>query len=176
MASDPSGGVGALRSVGSHLLRQPRGLAWLAPVLWMAVLWWSSSRPAGVDLGRGMALSFGWNLAHAPAFGLLALLLVPLAPRDSGWARLGPRELAWILALSVGYGAIDEWHQAHVPGRHSSPLDVATDAVGVGCVLWISAYLGREDAREGTLRRRLALCLGLCLAAAGVATFLSGSG
>lgn len=123
-----------------------------------------------------MALSFGWNLAHAPAFGLLALFLIPLAPREAGWARLGLRELAWILALGVGYGAIDEWHQAHVPGRHATVLDVATDAVGVVCVLWISVYLGREDAREDVLRRRLALCLGLCLASAGVTTFLLGGG
>ena len=151
-------------------------MAWLAPVLWMAVLWWSSSRPVAVNLDMGVALSFGWNLAHAPAYGLLALFLIPLVPRESGWARLSLRDLAWILGLGVGYGAIDEWHQAHVPGRHASVLDVATDAVGVACVLWISVYLGGEDVREGALRWRLALCLGLCLAAAGVTTFLSGRG
>lgn len=37
------------------------------------------------------------------------------------------------LALAVLYAVSDEIHQAFVPGRAGSPLDVAIDAVGVAC-------------------------------------------
>jgi len=138
----------------------------------MAVIWWASARTTLPGAGRGPAWTFGWNLAHAPTFGLLALLLLPLAPRADGWVRLGPRQWAWLSLVAVGYGVVDEWHQAHVPGRHPSFLDVVTDAVGVGCVLWIATYLGRPAVAEGGLRRRLAAGLGLCLTVAASATFL----
>ena len=45
-----------------------------------------------------------------------------------------------VLAFALGalYAVSDEVHQALVPGRMGSPLDVAIDAVGVMCgvVLW----------------------------------------
>ena len=169
-------GTRALRRVGLILLRQPRGLAWVAPALWMGLLWWSSSRPSDPDSDSGPVFSFIWNLGHAPAWGLLALFLLPLLPRAGGWIRLGMGEVAWILLLAVGYGVADELHQAQIIGRHASGLDVVTDLVGAGSVLWVVALLGRERPSEATLRLRLLLCLGLCLAAAGASTFLSGSG
>ena len=67
---------------------------------------------------------------------------------------------------------VDEWHQSHVPGRDASALDVLTDVTGVACVVWIVAFLGREDATERGLRARFALGLGLCLVAALASTFL----
>jgi len=172
MTPEVGGLLGLLRRAGRGLLRQPRRVAWLAPAGWMLLIWWLSSRPAVPDPSRGQAWSFGWNLAHAPAFGLLTLLLLPVAPRTEGWARLGRRELLCIGLVAIGYGAVDEWHQVGVHGRHGSVLDVITDAVGVLCVLWTAAYVGRAGAREGGLRLRLAAGLGLCLAAAGSTTFL----
>lgn len=172
MAHESGGLVGALRRVGRGLLAQPRRVAWIAPGAWMAFVWWLSSRPTQPDSGRGQAWTFACNLVHAPIFGLLTLLLLPLAPRTEGWARLGAREWAWIGLVAVGYGAVDEWHQASVPGRHTSVFDVMTDAVGVGCMLWIAAYVGCTDVAEGGLRLRVAVGLGLCLAAAASTTFL----
>jgi len=172
MVADGGPWLRGLREAGRSLLQQPRAASWIAPAAWMGLLWWSSARPAEPDPGRGVALSFGWNLAHAPAFGVLALLLLPLAPRVGGWACLGARELVSFALVAVGYGVIDEWHQSRVPGRHASAYDVITDAVGVLCVLWIAAYVGREEAHEAGVRRRLLLGFALCLTAAAGTTFL----
>ena len=166
-ASGPA--LRSLRACGRALLRLPRPVACLLPLAWAG---WSSSRSPAPDLARHQALSVTWNLAHAPAFGLLCLFLLPLAPRAGGWIRLGVAQRWCLGGLAALYGAVDEWHQSFVPGREPSVFDVVTDAVGVGCVLWITVYLGQADASEGGLRRRLAAGLGLCLAAALSSTFL----
>ena len=99
---------------------------WLPVVLWAALIFAFSSVP---DLGTGLG---GWDLAlrkiaHAAEYAVLGALLAR--------ALSNPR-----LAVLVGvlYAASDEVHQAFVPGRLGSPIDVAIDAVGVvaGVVLW----------------------------------------
>ena len=161
----------ALRAAGRALLRQPRALAWVLPLAWAGLIWWLSSQQSLLGAQRGRALVYWGNLAHATVFGLLALLLLPLVPRAGGWVLLGARELAAIFAATFLYGALDEWHQSRVPGRDASWLDLVTDAVGAACVLWVAAYLTREEASEGGLRRRLLGGLALCAAAAGLSTF-----
>jgi hypothetical protein len=168
--------TGGLRGLGRLLLGQPRALAWIPPAAWAGLIWWLSSRPAQLDEARGQGWALLWNMAHAPAFGVLALLLLPLAPRRGNWVRLGRLELGLIGGLALAYGLLDEWHQSRVPGRDASLLDVLTDAVGAACVLWVAGYLAREDAGEGGLAGRLVAGLGLCFAAAWLATFGFGFG
>jgi VanZ family protein len=81
------------------------------------------------DLGTGLG---GWDLAlrklaHLAEYAVLGALLVRATGR-SGLA----------FALGTLYAASDEIHQAFVPGRMGSPVDVAIDAIGVvsGVVLW----------------------------------------
>jgi hypothetical protein len=107
--------------------RMPRPIAAAATLAWMASIFWLSSDrrdllPPG-PLGR-----FGGNAAHAPIFGLLALL----AARATGSTALG-------VAVAVGYGVADEWHQSFVPGRTPSAFDLGTDAVGAAVALWLVA-------------------------------------
>ena len=99
---------------------------WLPVAAWAALIFALSSVP---DLGTGLG---GWDLvlrklAHTAEYAVLGALLVR-AIRNP------------VVAFSVGtlYAVSDEAHQALVPGRMGSPLDVAIDAVGVGCgiVLW----------------------------------------
>jgi len=99
---------------------------WLPVAAWAALIFALSSIP---DLGTGLG---GWDvvlrkLAHAAEFGVLGALLVR--------AMRSP-----VLAFALGtlYAVSDEVHQALVPGRMGSPVDVAIDAVGVACgvVLW----------------------------------------
>ena len=106
---------------------------WLPVVAWAAMIFTLSSVP---DLGTGLG---GWDLvlrklAHAAEFAVLGALLA----RATGRGGLA-------LAIGVLYAVSDEVHQAFVPGRLGSPLDVAIDAVGVaaGILLWQSARARR---------------------------------
>jgi VanZ family protein len=99
---------------------------WLPVVAWAGLIFALSSVP---DLGTGLG---GWDLAlrkvaHAGEYAVLGALLVR-ALRRPGSA----------VALGVLYAVSDEVHQALVPGRMGSPLDVAIDAAGVvlGVLLW----------------------------------------
>jgi hypothetical protein len=121
----PSAGLWGVR-LPSRFVAASRVLsAWLPVVAWAALIFTLSSVP---DLGTGLG---GWDLllrklAHAAEYAVLAVLL---------WRAL---ENAWAAFwLASAYAVTDEIHQAFVPGRHASPLDVAVDAAGaaVGLLL-----------------------------------------
>lgn len=104
----------------------PRARLWLPVVAWAALIFAFSSVP---DLTTGLG---GWDLvlrklAHAAEYAVLGALLV----RATGSAGLA-------FGLGALYAVSDEVHQAFVPGRLGSPLDVALDAAGVlvGIVVW----------------------------------------
>jgi len=107
-------------------------LYWLPPVLYLALIFTLSGMshppiPAAVDQ----------NLLHYPEFAVLAALLVRALAGDRrgfpGWGVL----LAALVFSSV-WGALDELHQAFVPGRVPDPLDWWHDTVGAvaGAGLW----------------------------------------
>ena len=114
---------------------QPRGVRhrasgslrlWLPVVAWGALIFGLSSIS---DLGTGLG---GWDLAlrkvaHGAEYAVLGALLV----RATGQPRIA-------FALGAFYAVTDEVHQAFVPGRMGSPIDVGIDVVGVavGIVLW----------------------------------------
>jgi VanZ family protein len=100
--------------------------AWIPVAAWAALIFALSSVP---DLGTGLG---AWDLllrklAHAAEYAVLGILLLR-ATRRPGLA----------IGLGVLYALSDEVHQALVPGRQGSPLDVVIDSVGVVCgvVLW----------------------------------------
>ena len=168
-----------VRRAGSLLVALPRTAGVVLAAGWMAFSWWLSSGPRGPQDG-GVWWAFAANLAHAPLFGILALCwIVALPRRELGselgangrrWARLGPIEMAVVLALALAWGLTDEWHQAGVDGRVASWTDLVTDAVGASAVLVVAAYAGRDDASARGLLARLGLGLVACAAAAAVAT------
>jgi VanZ family protein len=99
---------------------------WLPVVAWAALIFALSSVP---DLGTGLG---GWDLvlrklAHAAEYAVLGALLVRATARPPT-----------ALALGALYAVSDEVHQAFVPGRTGSPLDVTLDILGVvaGIALW----------------------------------------
>jgi VanZ family protein len=111
-----------------------------APLAVMAVLWWLSATP---DLGTGLE---DWDLVlrklgHAGAYATLALAWL--------WA-LGLRRAGLALALTIAYAVVDELHQATVPTRNGSPLDVAIDAAGG----LLGLLLARRRAAARALRPR----------------------
>lgn len=170
-------GVGILRAAGRALLWPPRALAALLPLAWAGLLWRFSSVSDDVDLELSLPewlLSIVHDLAHPAAFGLLALLLVPLLPRrgtgEARWVAWSRSRGGVLFAVVLAYGLVDEWHQSLVPGRVASLLDVLSDVVGAGAVLAVVAYLSRPDANGRGLALRLGLGLGASLAAAAVSS------
>lgn len=103
-------------------------LRWCGPALCMALLWWLSSRqPAPAE--RNVVRSLLHNSAHFAAYAGLAgsfWLALSRAPHQASSPWLTTR--AWLFATA--YGIVDEVHQSFVPGRASSVIDLATDAIG----------------------------------------------
>ncbi len=159
------------------LLSTPRALAWLPPLAWASFIFYlSSGRLDGPDLG--VFGGFLTNLAHPGAFGVFALLLVPLArraahPRGGKWTGLTPEGALWVFVGAVIYGFTDELHQATVAGRDASVFDLLADAVGAFFVVLVVRYLGRRDATEKGLRHRLLLGLLASVGAAAISTVYS---
>lgn len=90
---------------------------------------------------------------HGLEFAGLAFLTVRLLhPIPYRRPLTGP--FVWAFFLTLGYAALDEWHQRFVPGRDSSLLDLTADAVGitVGLLAYRWLYFTRgSEARNQTL-------------------------
>lgn len=156
--------VHGLRRAGRGLLALPAPLVWASIVAWMGAIWLLSSRHGSAQTSSGLYAVFA-NMAHAPIFGLLGLMIAAVLLRSAagaGWPAVGLRRGASVLAGVGIYAVIDEWHQSFVPGRSSSAMDVLTDLLGAGCVLWIVAYLGRGEASELGLGVRLLAGIAAC--------------
>jgi VanZ family protein len=100
---------------------------WLPVVAWAAVIFTLSSIPH-LSSGLGTWDTVLRKCAHVTEYAILGALTL----------RALGRELPAFLA-AVAYAASDELHQHFVRGRHSSPVDVAIDAVGIaiGLLAWV---------------------------------------
>lgn len=80
------------------------------------------------------------KLVHLGLYSVLGATLAWAGARGRG------RSAVTLLLAGAGYGALDEWHQALVPGRDPSLGDWIADAVGVVLgFLLLRFYLGRPD-------------------------------
>ena len=100
---------------------------WLPVFVWAAVIFAFSSIPS-LSSGLGTWDTVLRKGAHIAEYAILGALL---------YRALGREALA--LAAGIAYAATDELHQRFVHGRHSSPVDVAIDAVGLalGMLVWL---------------------------------------
>ena len=169
--------VRGLRGIGLGLLALPRSLVVVLCLAWMGMIWFLSSHSIASPGGGGGLWQLLANTAHAPLFGVIALLLCAVLVRreEDGTWRLGAREVLFVVAVVTAYGALDEWHQSMTPGRHPSAFDVLTDLVGAGCVVWIVALLGRDRVGEAALLGRLVAGVGLCFASGLLSAVVAGS-
>ena len=88
----------------------------------------------GDDIGRIHTLIR--KLGHVSEYLILALLVLRTLSRETG-GRLSPRRLALGLLITALYAVSDELHQAFVPGRTASIVDVWIDVLGGACgALW----------------------------------------
>lgn len=105
-------------------VRRSQPLWWLPALGIMAAIWWLSS---GSDTpGPPLRHPLDWA-AHFTAYFALAYAL--------GRAT-GRRE--WALVLAAWFGALDEVHQAFVPGRDAGVTDWLFDLAGSGLGGWLA--------------------------------------
>ncbi len=161
-------------ALGRLLLRLPRAAAIAIVLGWLVAIYALSARSSTGGSEGPSWMGFVLNLGHAPLFGLLALWLTLLLPREGGWPRLGRAEFGWVLAAVLAYAVSDELHQVSVPGRSAQVLDVVTDVVGAGATLAVIECLAsrRSGALAPDFWLRIALGLVACAVAAAAATFL----
>ena len=113
-----------------------RWLSLWAPVFGFMALIWLLSGQSDVPAAEYVSD----KLLHVVGYGVFGLLCLRACHGGLGKLRRGPA-LAAIL-FGVGYAAVDEMHQAWVPGRFSSLGDWGADVVGVGLAVLLVAALG----------------------------------
>lgn len=147
----------------------------LAALLWMAVIWWFSAKPAEVSTetshraGRAVAGLFvpgfeSWpeeeqlklvesidhpvrKAAHATEYAVLGILL-------SAGAGFYVRRRRWLAGWGGGalYAVSDEIHQYFVPGRSCQVSDMVLDSAGVlagVAAVWAVWRLLRPQRKDG---------------------------
>ena len=97
---------------------------WIAAAVFAGLIWWTCTRPIAMpsDLPDDTD-----KLVHAWSWAILTVLLA-MGGRSQRW----PRWLAigGAVAVAIGFGALVECYQGHVPGRDSSLADLIADAIG----------------------------------------------
>jgi VanZ family protein len=97
---------------------------WGPVVLYMGLIFWSSSR------ARPDVLSATPDyVLHGTAYAVLAILSVRALAKRLFSGLLRAHVLGGV-AIAFCYGISDEFHQLHVPGRDGSLSDIAADLVG----------------------------------------------
>jgi VanZ family protein len=96
---------------------QPWWFRWFPALLLMLVIFLLSARPSD-----GLPDFGSWDYAVKKGGHMLEYGMLALAFQHGLGPRAVRRRTAW--AMAVGYAITDELHQAFVPGRHPSPVDV----------------------------------------------------
>lgn len=121
-----------------------RLVAWIPAILWMALLFYLSSRSTLPSLPKP-----GWDVllkkgGHFAAYGILAALYLRALTWDAPLTR-GHWWLAW--GLTALYAVSDEVHQSFVPGRNAAVTDWLIDVTGAAITLTLLRWrLARRSA------------------------------
>ncbi len=119
-------------------------LHWAPMIVWGALIYTSSGSSANTGPATPHMFmfllvpdSYSFDLAefrfHMGAFAVLAVLAYRVLAVHLRWRR------RWLVAaaaaVAAGYGALDELHQAFVPGRTASSIDLGYDFLGTALAL-----------------------------------------
>jgi VanZ family protein len=113
---------------------------------YMLVIWAASSIPMQLDFAR---VPFRDKGVHFLEYGMLGALLAHGLRATLTQARLTTMFVLAALATTF-WGAIDEIHQAYVPGRVSDVHDLMADALGAAA--GAAVYLFVRQRRERLTR------------------------
>lgn len=115
-------------------------LAWLPPLAYAALIFVVSHHPVPERIQSILP----WDkLIHFVEYFILGFLVQRALGRES------LPFLALAIALSAGYGALDEFHQSFIPGRFASAGDIVADAVGAMAGA-VAAYHFYKKKKKGT--------------------------
>lgn len=89
------------------------------------------------------------NALHVPLYGLLQWLWLRALVKP---ARPLAAAIALATSITVGYGCLDELHQALVPGRYASMQDVFLNGLGVALGTGYFFYLSVRSERSRVRR------------------------
>lgn len=121
------------------------------PWAYMAVIWYLSSRPSDAVVrlgGHDQVIKEGLHLVE---FGILyALWMLAFATRG----RLKRGDVAAAMAIAIAYGFIDELHQAFVPWRSATLIDLIKDIAGVLVFAAVQRFWPGQCRRGGRSERR----------------------
>lgn len=115
-------------------------IRWAAVVAWMALIFVLSAQSQLPDLTGGRLPEAQSVLGHFTVYLVLAWLW-RRALAGAGVARPG----RWAFVLTLLYALTDEFHQAFVPQRLPSILDLVTDAAGVAVALGCRRVVRRRS-------------------------------
>ncbi|MCS7209922.1 MAG: VanZ family protein [Fimbriimonadales bacterium] len=145
-------------------------LRWLPAVLWVGMLllifYFSSQAGSPENSARWLEAFLRWlapdlaarltseqllmlnfvlrKTGHATGYFVLTLLGYGAFRVSFGQARIVA--LRWAVATSLLRAVIDEIHQAFVPGRTGTIVDVGIDAVGIALAMWLVRCRWRRTA------------------------------
>ncbi len=107
----------------------------------MLLIFWLSSFPAPERI-KDLPIIYEIKPVHIVEYGLMSFLFwFALAKTTS----LKPGEVAFLaIMLTILYGAIDELHQAFVPFRTGSNIDIIADGAGAGIVQGAILFFSRK--------------------------------
>ena len=123
--------------------RLNRGIALSIAIAVVGLLFYLGSKPIAV----GLFLPPWDKLAHLVVFSAVTALL---------WIALGGRLPLSIIGLMACIGALDEWHQAGLPGRSADYSDWLTDVAAAALVIFVLHVWRKQKApREDQGRQQI---------------------
>jgi VanZ family protein len=115
-----------------------------------AVLIFAISQVPGKELARLGIHAWDKAIHAAEYFPLGAVLMAWLLSRRSSKGQRAPwRDVAVVAGLVIVYGALDEVHQAFVPGRQMSFADAVADTLGGTIGAMATLVFWRRSAGRG---------------------------
>ena len=138
--------------------RLPGWGRWLVVAVWLAAIWWLSSRtPTGGSRPIWSVVCF--NAGHIVLFGGLAGLISTAIDGPE------PRRGAMSVLAAAIYGIIDEMHQSTVPGRDASGWDVCTDLCAA--VLVVTCVAALRSGSRRSMRWAITAAIGCVISVIG---------
>jgi VanZ family protein len=145
----------------NHRRRVNLVASWLPALLWMATIAWFSTAEFGSDkTSAALSPLFQWLLpyatepqlaalhastrkaAHIIEYAILSCLWFVALTGEHGF---GGRHAAWIAVLvAIGWAVLDELHQAIVPNRTASAMDIGIDTIGALAAAAVARYGGER--------------------------------